>query len=108
MPDLFEALLPDPPQQPSDSVQTHIQVGQGGTERNPDKVVALRIEEVSMATRVDIEEDAWDHDRLFLQKLFEESLCSSGVLVWVSRLRREERTRPLFNGGGRLSKFNQI
>jgi hypothetical protein len=74
MADLSNAITSNPLQQPSDGVQAHIQVGQGGAERKPDKVVALGVEEVSVAKGVDVEEDAWDDDRVFLQKLFEESL----------------------------------
>ena len=74
MPKPFSPMLPSPPQQFLDSVQTHIQVLERRTEREPDKVMAGRVEEVSTVRGVDVEEDSWDHDRLFLEELFEEGL----------------------------------
>ena len=74
----FKAILPNPPQHPLDSVQTPVQVLEGRAERDPDEVVARRIEEVPAVRGVDVEEDSRDHDRLFLEELFEEGL------VWVS------------------------
>ena len=70
----FHAVLPGPLQQPIDSVETHIQVRERRTERDPDEVVAGRVEEVSTVRGVDVEEDSRDHDRLFLEELFEEGL----------------------------------
>lgn len=85
-------------------------------------MVAGGVEEVPTVRGVDIEEDSWDHDRSFLQELFEE-----GLLIVLQKKRKRftrpvlafgfggvrevggvGRTRPLFKGGGRLSKFNQI
>ena len=85
MPKPFHTLPPSPLQQIIDSVQTHIQVLERWAEREPDKVVARRVEEVSTVRRVDVEEDSWDHDRLFLQELFEEGLgCAKPAPVWIS------------------------
>ena len=105
----FNALLPSPLQQVIDSIQTHIQVLEGRSERDPDKVVAGRVEEISAVRGVDVEEDSWDHDRLFLEEFFEEGLEHKNPcgLVEDRREKRGEgrrRTRPLFKGGGRLSK----
>ena len=78
-------------------------------------MVARRVEEVSTVRGVDVEEDSWDHDRPFFQELFEEGLlrmknrCVSFFFSFEDRREWEmRRTRPLFKGGGRLSKFNQI
>ena len=84
MSEASKALLPSLPQDPSNSVQTLVQVLQRGAKRDPDKVVAGRVEEVSMVRRVDVEEDPWDDDRLFLQKLFEESLWCKRMLAFGS------------------------
>ena len=43
-----KALLPSLPQHPSNSVQTLVQVLQRGAKRDPDKVMAGRVEEVSV------------------------------------------------------------
>ena len=109
----FNALLPSPLQQVIDSIQTHIQVLEGRPERDPDKVVAGRVEEISTVRGVDVEEDSWDHDRLFLEEFFEEGLAHKNPCGSVEDRREKRgegrrRTRPLFKGGGRLSKFNQM
>lgn len=63
---------------------------------------------------VDVEEDSRDHDRSLFQELFEEGLEGQrGREIRVGQFRVKGEpwvglTRPLFNGGGRLSKFNQI
>jgi len=72
MPKPSNPILPNPPQRPPDGVQTLIQILERRTEREPDEVVAGGVEEVSTVGRVDVEEDSWDHDRSFLQELFEE------------------------------------
>jgi len=74
MPKLSNAFLLSSPQQPPDSVQTLIQVRERRTEREPDEVMARRVEEVSAVRGVDVEEDSWDHDRLLFEELFEEGL----------------------------------
>lgn len=58
-------------------MNTFIQICQRRTEREADKVVARRVEQISTMGRVDVEEDSGDHDCLFLQKLFKESLFSA-------------------------------
>ena len=106
------ALLPNLPQHPPDSVQALIQVFERRTKGEPDEVVAGRVEQVSTVGGVDVEEDTRDHDRLFLQELFEEGLESfRGGLAFFflgGGSGRCRRTRPLFKGGGRLSRFNQM
>lgn len=67
-------LPPCPPQDLLDGGQPMIQILKGRTEREPDKVMAVRVEEVSTASRVDVEEDPRDHDRLFFEELFEKGL----------------------------------
>ena len=54
-----------------------IQIAKRGAERDPDKVVARRFEQVPTVRWVDVEEDSRDHDRLFFEELFEE-----GLLQW--------------------------
>jgi len=76
MPKPSNSIFPGPPQHPPDGVQTHIQILERGTEREPDEVVAGGVEEVSTVRGVDVEEDSWDHDRSFLQELFEECLLA--------------------------------
>ena len=87
------------------------------------------MEEVATVGGVDIEKDSWNHDRFFFQELFEEGLFLSAffcerkkrekekhrsvsflfVCLFVFREEGEmRRTRPLFKGGWRLSKFNQM
>jgi len=73
MPEPFHALLPNLPQHPPDSVQTLIQILKRRTEREPDEVMARRVEQVPTVGRVDVEEDSGDHDRSLFQELFEES-----------------------------------
>jgi len=83
----FNTLLPSPPQQPPNSVQTHIQILHRRTKREPDKMVTWRIEEVSTVRRVDVEEYPRDHDRFLFEELFEEGLfflCGKKTSAWVS------------------------
>ena len=109
-----EAILLIPLQQPPDGVQTLIQVFHRRAEREPDEVVARRVEKVPTVRRVDIEEDTRDHDRLFFEELFEEGLVWTTQCGLVSRELKERggsnmrRTRPLLRGGTRFSKFNQM
>jgi len=77
----FRPLLPSPLQQIIDSIQPHIQVLERRTEREPDEVVARGVEEVSTVRGVDVEEDSWDHDRLFLEEFFEEGLVCKETRV---------------------------
>ena len=76
MPKPSNPILLSPPQHSPDSVQTRIQILERGTEREPDEMVAGRVEEVSTVRRVDVEEDSWNHDRSLLQELFEECLLA--------------------------------
>jgi len=76
MPKPSNSLLLSPPQQPPDSVQSLIQIFERRTEREPDEVVARRVEEVSTVRGVDVEEDSRDYDRSLFQELFEEGLSS--------------------------------
>jgi hypothetical protein len=57
-----------------DGVQSMVQILKGWTEREPDKVVAGRVEQVSTVGRVDVEEDPGDHDRLLFKEFLEECL----------------------------------
>ena len=100
MPKPSDAILPNLPQHPPDSVQTLVQVRERGTERDSDKVVARRVEEVSTVRGVDIEEDARDHDRLLFEELFKEGLVW-GLVEDRGGGREMRHTRPLFKGGGR-------
>ena len=61
-------------QHPLHSVQPLIQILERRTEREPDEVVARRIEQVSTVGRVNVEEDPRDHDRFLLEELLEEGL----------------------------------
>ena len=71
---LFNALLINPPQHPPDSIQTFIQIRERRTEREPDEVVAWRVEKVTTVIGVDVEEYSGDHDRMLFEQLFEERL----------------------------------
>ena len=70
----FNSLLLGPPQHPPDSIQALIQICKRRAERDPNKVVARGVEQVTTVGRVDVEEDSWDHDSLFFEELFEEGL----------------------------------
>ena len=76
----LDTVPPSPPQQPVDSVETHLQVRERRTEREPNEVVAGRVEEVSTVRGVDVEEDSWNHDRLFFEELFDEGLVCDGLV----------------------------
>ncbi len=49
------------------TILTHVEILQRRPEREADEVVARRVEQVPAVCGVDIEEDAWDDDRLLLQ-----------------------------------------
>lgn len=56
------------------SQRTSVKIFYRGPEGNPDELVARRIEQVAAVSRVDIEEDSWDYDRLLLEEFLEECL----------------------------------
>jgi len=53
-------------------VDALVQILDRGTERQPDEVMARRIEQVPPVRGIDIKEDAWDDDGLFFEEFFEE------------------------------------
>jgi hypothetical protein len=73
--------------------------------------VARGVEQVSTVAGVDVEEDPGDYDGMLFEQLFEEGLHNVKTRE-ISQEAKEGggkgRTRPLFKGCGRLSKFNQM
>lgn len=57
-------------------IRTSVQDIKRRPERQADEVVARRIEEIPAMSRVNVEEDTWDHYGLLLQKFLEERLQS--------------------------------
>ena len=83
LPKFFEALLLSPPQHPLDSIQSHLQIRERRSEREPNEVVTRRVEQVSTMGRVDVEEDSRNYDGFFFEQLFEEGLeMASREISW--------------------------
>jgi len=72
MAERLHALLLRLPKNAFHRIETLVQVLQGGTKREAHEMVARRVEEVTTVRGVDVEEDARDDDRLFLEELLEE------------------------------------
>jgi len=89
-------------------IQPLVQYFNGRAERQADEVMTRRLEQIAAMSRIDIEEDSWDNDRLLRQEFFKEGLKKYSQPQGKYINEREMFTSPLLRGGGRLSRLSQM